>query len=65
MTVRLPIARKTSSKFARRQRRSRPSDLARELSLPTSTCFALVHTLVGRGFCITCVPEERSIRPAG
>lgn len=36
--------------FARRQRPITVSDLARELSLPTSTCFALVHTLVGRGF---------------
>ena len=36
--------------FARRQRPITVSDLARELSLPTSTCFALVHTLVDRGF---------------
>ena len=36
--------------FARRQRPITVSDLARELSLPTSTCFALVRTLVDRGF---------------
>jgi DNA-binding IclR family transcriptional regulator len=36
--------------FARRQRPITVSDLARELSLPTSTCFALVRTLVERGF---------------
>jgi len=36
--------------FARRQRPISVSDLARELSLPTSTCFALVRTLVDRGF---------------
>lgn len=36
--------------FARRQRPITVSDLARELSLPTSTCFALVKTLVERGF---------------
>ncbi|HKV15089.1 MAG TPA: IclR family transcriptional regulator [Reyranella sp.] len=36
--------------FARRQRPIIVSDLARELSLPTSTCFALVRTLVDRGF---------------
>lgn len=36
--------------FARRQRPISISDLARELSLPTSTCFALVRTLADRGF---------------
>ena len=36
--------------FAHRQRPITVSDLARELSLPTSTCFALVRTLVDRGF---------------
>lgn len=36
--------------FAKRQRPITVSDLARELSLPTSTCFALVRTLVDRGF---------------
>ncbi len=36
--------------FARRQSPITVSDLARELSLPTSTCFALVRTLVDRGF---------------
>ncbi|MFZ5779832.1 MAG: IclR family transcriptional regulator [Pseudomonadota bacterium] len=36
--------------FARRQAPITVSDLARELSLPTSTCFSLVRTLVARGF---------------
>ncbi len=36
--------------FARRPRPITVSDLARELSLPTSTCFSLVRTLVDRGF---------------
>jgi len=36
--------------FARRQRPITVSELARELSLPTSTCFGLVRTLVDRGF---------------
>jgi DNA-binding IclR family transcriptional regulator len=36
--------------FARRQRPITVSDLARELSLPTSTCFSLVRTLAERGF---------------
>ncbi|MBS0222891.1 MAG: IclR family transcriptional regulator [Proteobacteria bacterium] len=36
--------------FAHRQRPITVADLARELSLPTSTCFALVRTLVDRGF---------------
>lgn len=36
--------------FARRQRPITVSDLARELSLPTSTCFSLVRTLADRGF---------------
>ena len=36
--------------FARRQQPITVSELARELSLPTSTCFGLVKTLVDRGF---------------
>lgn len=36
--------------FARRQQPITVSDLARELSLPTSTCFSLVRTLAERGF---------------
>ena len=36
--------------FARRQRPITVSELARELSLPNSTCFGLVRTLVDRGF---------------
>lgn len=36
--------------FAKRQRPITVSDLARELSLPTSTCFSLVRTLAERGF---------------
>lgn len=36
--------------FARRQKPITVSDLARELSLPTSTCFSLVRTLVDRGY---------------
>ncbi len=36
--------------FARRQKPITVSELARDLSLPTSTCFALVRTLVDRGF---------------
>lgn len=36
--------------FARRQTPITVSELARELSLPTSTCFSLVRTLVERGF---------------
>src|SRR5579883_3149880 len=36
--------------FARRQRPITVSELARELALPTSTCFGLVRTLVDRGF---------------
>jgi DNA-binding IclR family transcriptional regulator len=36
--------------FAKRQKPTTVSDLARELSLPMSTCFSLVRTLVDRGF---------------
>lgn len=36
--------------FARRRTPTTVSDLARELSLPTSTCFSLVRTLAERGF---------------
>lgn len=36
--------------FAERQRPITASELARDLSLPTSTCFSLIRTLVDRGY---------------